>query len=131
MVKKLVSWVLVGGFTFAWWWVGHRWPYLNSEGNQWGSIFDFFTLLSVVVLVGSARPAASGMFGVLIGTVQRFLPNLLWLALAAVTFRAVAWLVTGGVPDAVDHFTHVIVTAVAAGVVTSLWYGAIANAGDS
>lgn len=130
MVKKAVSWALVGAFTFAWWWIGHRWPYLNVQGNQWGSVFDFFTLLSVVVLMRGPRVAAAGMFGGLIATVTKFLPNLLWLALAVIAFRAVASLLTG-VVNPVDHFTHAIVTAVSAGITTSLWFGAIVNADDS
>jgi len=130
MVKKAISWALVGVFTFAWWWIGHRWPYLNVQGNEWGGVFDFFTLVSAVVLIRSPRVAAAGMFGGLIGTVTKFLPNLLWLALAVVAFRAAAWLLTG-VVNPVDHFTHAIVAAVTAGITTSLWYGAIANADDS
>ena len=127
MVKKAMSWALVGAFTCAWWWIGHRWPYLNSVGNQWSSVFDFFTLVSVVLLVRGPRATGTGMFAVAIGTVRSFLPNLLWLALAAVVFRAVAWLLFG-VVNPVDHFVHVVVTAVAAGITTALWYGAIANA---
>ena len=38
MVKKAVSWVLVGVFAYFWWWLGHRWAYLNTTGNEWGSI---------------------------------------------------------------------------------------------
>lgn len=130
MVKKAVSWALVGGFTFAWWWVGHRWLYLNSEGNEWAGVFDFFTLLSAVALLRMPRAAGTGMFGVLIGTVRNFIPTLLWLALAVVVFRAVAWLLVG-VVDPVDHFSHAIVAAVTAGLIASLWFGAIANADDS
>lgn len=130
MVKKAVSWALVGAFVFLWWWIGHRWPYLNSPGNQWASIFDLFTLLSAVVLIRSPRAAAAGMFGGLIGTVRNFLPSLLWLALAVVAFRAVAWALTG-VVEPLDHFSHAVVTAVVAGITTSLWYGAIVNADDS
>jgi hypothetical protein len=127
MVKKAVSWALVGAFTFAWWWIGHRWPYLNAQGSQWGGVFDFFTLVSAIVLMRAPRAAGSGMFGALIGTVRNFLPTLLWLALAVVVFRATAWLLTGVVNPA-DHFAHAVVTAVLAGFTTSLWYGAIANA---
>ena len=129
MVKKAVSWALVGGFTFVWWWVGRKWPYLNVSGNQWGGVFEFFTLVSAVVLLRAPRPAGAGMFGALIGTVRNFLPNLLWLALAALVFRAVAWLLTG-VVNPLDHFTHAVVAAVAAGVATALWFGAVANAED-
>jgi hypothetical protein len=127
MVKKAISWALVGAFTFAWWWVGHRWPYLNTEGNQWAGVFDFFTLVSAVALVRGPRAAGAGMFGALIGTARNFLPTLLWLALAVVVFRAVAMVLTG-VANPVDHFTHAVVTAVLAGLITALWYGAMANA---
>ncbi len=130
MVKKVVSWALLGGFTFAWWWIGHRWPYLNSQGNQWAGVFDFFTLVSAVVLVRSPRAAGAGLFGALIGTVRNFLPTLLWLVFAVVIFRAVATVLTGVVNPA-DHFAHAIVAAVLAGLTTALWYGAIANADDS
>lgn len=130
MFKKAVSWALVGAFTFAWWWVGHRWSYLNSEGNQWASVFDFFSLLSAVVLLRSARVAGAGMFGALIGTVRNFLPTLLWLAVAVVAFRAIAWVLVSVGDNPLDHFMHAVVAAVAAGLTTSLWYGAVANADD-
>lgn len=130
MVKKAISWALVGAFAWLWWWAGHRWAYLNTEGNQWFTVYDLFTLISVVLLIRSPRAAAAGMFGGLIGTVTKFLPNLLWLALAIVVARLVNWALLG-VVNPVDHFTHAVVAVVAAGFTTSLWYGAIANAEDS
>lgn len=131
MVKRAISWVLVGVFGFAWWWIGHRWSYLHMPGNEWGSVYELFTLLSLALLLRAPRAAAAGMFGAAIGTVRAFLPNLLWLALCIVVFRVVAWILTGGVVDPVDHFTHAIVAVVAAGFLTSLWYGALANADGS
>jgi hypothetical protein len=68
----------------------------------------------------------------LISAVVSFLPDLLWLALAIVVARGIAWALFGGVVDPLDHFTHAVVAVVAAGFTTSLWYGAIVNAtGDS
>lgn len=130
MTRKLVSWVLAGAFFYAWWWAGHRWSYLNSAGNQWGGVYDALTLVSVVVLVRGARAAGGGLLDCLIGTVRGFLPVLPWLVLAIVVARAVAWLHVGVVNPA-DHFAHAVVVALVAGLTTSLWYGAIANADDS
>jgi len=131
MTKKAVSWVLVGVFAYVWWWAGHRWPYINVSGNQWGSVYILFTLISLVVLARTAKAAGAGMFGGLIGTVVGFLPNLLWLALAIIVARLLNWLLLG-VVNPVDHFTHAVVAVVIAGFTTSLWYGAIVNAtGDS
>lgn len=130
MLKKTISWALVGAFAWVWWWAGHRWEYLNTSGNQWFSVYDLFTLISVVVLLRSPRVVATGLFGALVGTVQKFLPNLLWLALAVIVARLVNWLLFG-VVNPVDHFTHAVVAVVVAGFTTSLWFGAIANADDS
>lgn len=129
MTKKAVSWVLVGVFAFAWWWAGNRWTYLNTPGNEWATVYGLFTLISLAVLARSPKVAGDGLLDGLLGTVRAFLPNLLWLALAVVVARGVAWALTG-IVNPVDHFTHAVVTAVAAGFTTSLWYGAIANAGD-
>jgi len=129
MIKKAVSWVLVGAFAWVWWWAGHRWPYINVEGNQWGSVYILFTLISLAVLTRSAKAAGAGMFDGLIGTVRGFLPNLLWLALAIIVARLVNWLLLG-VVNPVDHFTHAVVAVVVAGFTTSLWYGAIVNGTD-
>ena len=129
MTKKAISWVLVGVFAFAWWWAGNRWTYLNTPGNEWATVYGLFTLISLAVLTRSPKVAGGGLLDGLLGTVRAFLPNLLWLALAVVVARGVAWLLTG-VVNPVDHFTHAVVTAVVAGFTTSLWYGAIANAGD-
>jgi hypothetical protein len=129
MTKKAISWVLVGVFAFAWWWVGSRWTYLNTPGNEWGTVFVLFTLISLATLTLGPKAAGNGLLDGLVGTVRAFLPNLLWLALAVIVARAVAWALTG-VVNPVDHFTHAVVTAVTAGFTTSLWYGAIANARD-
>ncbi len=129
MVKKGVSWVLVGVFAYLWWWAGHRWTYINTMGNEWVTVFILFTLISLVLLIRAPRAAGQGLFGGLVGTVVGFLPNLLWLALAIIVARAVAWAHIG-VVNPVDHFTHAVVAVVVAGFTTSLWYGAIANAGS-
>lgn len=132
MVKKAVSWALVGAFALLWWYAGHRWQYINVAGNAWGSIYLLFTLISLAALTRGAKATGVGMFGGLISTVVGFLPNLLWLALAIVVARGIAWVLLGGVVDPLDHFTHAVVAVVAAGFTTSLWYGAIVNAtGDS
>lgn len=127
MVKKAISWALVGAFVFLWAWAAHIWPYINVKGNEWGAVFVLFTLISLVLLIRGPRATGAGMFDGLIGTVRGFLPNLLWLALAIVVARSLAWLLTG-VVNPVDHFTHAVVAVVVAGFTTSLWYGAIVNA---
>ena len=131
MTRKAVSWVLVGAFAYFWWYAGYRWPYINVKGNEWGTVYLLFTLISLVVLTRCAKAAGTGMFGGLVTTVTGFLPNLLWLALAIVVARGINWLLLG-VVNPVDHFSHAVVAVVAAGFTTSLWYGAIVNAtGDS
>ncbi len=131
MTKRAVSWVLVGAFAYFWWWAGHRWEYLNAQGNEWGTVYLLFTLISIAVLTRSAKAAGAGMFGGLVTTVTGFLPNLLWLALAVIVARGLALLFVG-VVNPVDHFIHAVVAVVVAGFTTSLWYGAIVNAtGDS
>ena len=50
MIKKAVSWVLVGAFAYIWWWAGHRWHYINVKGNEWATVYLLFTLISLVVL---------------------------------------------------------------------------------
>jgi hypothetical protein len=131
MVKKAVSWALVGAFALLWWYAGHRWQYINVKGNEWATVYVLFTLISLAVLMRSARTTGTGMFGGLVSTVVGFLPNLLWLALAIVVARGIAWLLLG-VVNPVDHFIHAVVAVVVAGFTTSLWYGAIVNAtGDT
>ena len=49
MTRKIVSWVLVGIFAYAWWWIGYRWSYINSKGNEWTSVYALFTLISLVL----------------------------------------------------------------------------------
>ena len=50
MLNKVVSWVLVGAFTYLWWWIGYEWAYLNSEGNEWSDVYLLFTLISLVLI---------------------------------------------------------------------------------
>jgi hypothetical protein len=126
MVKKAISWALVGAFVFIWAWAAHKWPYLNVKGNEWGGVFLLFTLISLVLLVRGPKATGAGMIDGLVGTVRSFLPNLLWLAFAIIVSRAIALVLTG-VVNPLDHFTHAVVAVVVAGFTTSLWYGAIVN----
>jgi hypothetical protein len=130
MMKQVVSWGLVGVFTFLWWWLGHGWDYLNAGDGNWPRVFWIFTLISLVVLLRSPRSTDAGMLGGLTGTVGRFLPKLGWLILVAVVMQ-LGMLVAGNTGDPVDHLVHSVVTALAAGVATSLWFGAVANADGS
>jgi hypothetical protein len=130
MIKKAISWGLVGVFTFLWWWLGHGWDYLNTGESEWSRVFWIFTLISLVVLLRAARPTDSGAFGRLIGTVRGFVPNLAWLVLVVIVMQ-LGMMVRGGIVDPMDHYVHAVVTALAAGIATSLWFGAIVNADDS
>lgn len=130
MIKQVVSWGLVGVFTFLWWWLGHGWDYLTAGDGNWPRVFWIFTLISLVVLLRSTRPAAPGMFGELIGTVGHFLPKLGWLMLVAIVMQ-LGMLISGRIGEPLDHLVHAVVTALAAAVATSLWFGAVANADES
>ena len=130
MVKKAVSWVLVGAYVYLWWWLGSRWSYINTKGNEWGGIYILFTLISLVVLIRGARATGTGMFDRLIGTVKNFLPTLPWLAVAIVVARSVAWVHVGMAASPLDHYGHAVVAVLLAGITTALWYGAIENASD-
>ncbi|MCH8203014.1 MAG: hypothetical protein IH996_07905 [Proteobacteria bacterium] len=52
MLNKVVSWVLVGAFTYLWWWIGYEWAYLNpgAEGFDWSNVYLLFTLISLVLI---------------------------------------------------------------------------------
>lgn len=130
MVKKAVSWVLVGAFAYLWWWAGHRWSYINTTGNEWNTVYTLFTLISVVVLVRGAKATGAGMFDRLVGTVRNFIPALPWLVLAIVVARSIGWLHLGMSALPLDHYIHAVVAVLVAGITTALWYGAIENASD-
>ncbi len=129
MAQKGISWVLVGAFTYAWWWIGYQWGYLNDPEADWTDVFLLFTLISLVVLRGSSSGAAGeGMFDKLVATVTGFLPSLPWLVVAILVGNTIFMLQYGGF--SADGYIQGVVVAIAAGVTTSLWVGAIANAGD-
>lgn len=130
MVKKAVSWVLVGAFAYLWWWLGHRWSYINTKGNEWGSVYVLFTLISLAVLIRGTRATGAGMFDRLVGTVRNFIPTLPWLVLAIVVARSIGWLHVGMSAMPLDHYIHAVVAVLVAGITTALWYGAIENASD-
>ena len=129
MAQKGISWVLVGAFTYVWWWIGYQWGYLNDPEADWTDIFLLFTLLSLVVLRGSKADAeGEGMFDKLVATVTGFLPSLPWLVVAILVGDTIFMLQYGGF--SVDGYIQGVVVAIAAGVTTALWVGAINNAGD-
>jgi len=129
VAKKAVSWVLFGIFAYLWWWGGHGWRYLNTEGNEWSRVFVLFTFVSLAVLLLAPRVTGPGIFDRFVGTMRNFLPNVPWLVLGMIVTRMIAW-AHAGLDDPADHFTHAIVVALVAGITTSLWYAAIVNASD-
>jgi hypothetical protein len=129
MVRTIVSWLLFGVFGYIWWWAGHGWDYLNTEGNEWSRVFLLLTLVSMVLLILAPRATGPGMFDRLVGTIRTFIPKLPWLVLGIIAIRMVAW-AHAGLEDPLDHFTHAVVAALFAGITTSLWYAAIVNASD-
>ncbi|MBM5810617.1 MAG: hypothetical protein FJ191_01430 [Gammaproteobacteria bacterium] len=130
MTRKIISWVLVGIFAYAWWWIGHRWTYINSPGSQWSSVYVLFTLISLAILLRAAKVTKSGLFDGFIATLRGFAPSLPWLVLAIVVARAVAAVHTGFAWMTAEHFLQAIVAVLAAAVTTALWYGAIENGSD-
>lgn len=130
MTRKIISWVLVGVFAYAWWWLGHRWSYINSPGSEWGTVYVLFTLISLVLLHRAARVAKTGLFDGFIATLKGFAPNLPWLVLAIVVARVVAGVHAGFAWMTVEHFVQAITAVLAAAVTTALWYGAIENGSD-
>lgn len=130
MTRKIVSWVLVGVFAYVWWWVGYRWSYFNSPGNQWSSVYELFTLVSMVLLLRAGRVAKSGLLDGLVGVLKGIGPQVPWLVLAALVMRGAAALHTGYTWMSLDHVVHAVVATLAAVVMTALWYGALENASD-
>lgn len=129
MVKKAISWALVGAFAYLWWWVGHGWEYLNSEGNEWSRVFMLFTLISLVVLLRGPRHPGTGLLDRLLGSIKGFVPSLPWLVLVIVIMRLLA-AAQNEIVYPLEHYVHAVVAALAAGVTTMLWFGAIENAAD-
>ena len=68
------------------------------------------------------------MFDKLIKTVTDFVPNLVWLVVAVLVGETIFALHYG--VFSIDNYIMAVVTALAAGVTTALWVGAIDNAGD-
>lgn len=57
MLNKVISWVLVGAFSYLWWWIGYEWGYLNpSEAAaeagafDWSNVYLLFTLFSLILI---------------------------------------------------------------------------------
>ncbi len=50
MLNKVISWVLVGAFSYLWWWIGFEWAYLNYEGSNWGNVYLLFTPFSLILI---------------------------------------------------------------------------------
>ncbi|MCH8863406.1 MAG: hypothetical protein IID51_12995 [Proteobacteria bacterium] len=129
MAQKGISWVLVGVFGYAWWWIGYQWAYLNVPEVDWSDVFLLFTLISLVVLRGAKSDAAGeGMFDKLVSTVTGFLPSLPWLVLAILVGNTIFALQYAGF--AIDSYLQAVIVAVTAGLTTALWVGAINNAGE-
>ena len=50
MVQKIISWILVGVFSYLWWWIGFEWSYLQQPETEWSSVYVLFTLISLVLI---------------------------------------------------------------------------------
>lgn len=69
------------------------------------------------------------MFDRLIKTVTDFLPNIVWLVVAILVGNTI-YMLQYATGFSVDNYIKAVVVAVAAGLTTALWVGAIDNAGD-
>lgn len=127
MQRTAISWIALGVLAYLWWWLANRWSYLHSPGNQWASVYNLYTLVSLAILVRLPRSAGTGIFDGFVHAIRGLLPALPWMALAVVVMRGVAWLHAGAPADPLDHFVHAIVTALLAGITTALWFGALEN----
>ena len=58
MAQKGISWVLVGAFGYAWWWIGFQWSYLNVPEADMSEVFLLFALISLVLLHRGKSSAA-------------------------------------------------------------------------
>lgn len=133
MAQKVISWVLVGIFTYACWWFGFAWGYLNSDipAEDWSNVYLLFILISIVVLIRcecGQGDCGDGMFDRLVKTVTDFLPNIGWLVVAILVGNTI-FMLQYGTGFSVDEYVKAVVVAVTAGLTTALWVGAIDNAG--
>ena len=127
MLKTAISWIVLGVLAYVWWWLGYRWSYFHSPGNQWTSVFILFSLVSLVILIRLPRSSGIGMFDGIVHAIRGLLPALPWMALAVVVMRGIAWLHLGAAGEPLDHFVRAIAAALLAGLATALWFGALEN----
>jgi hypothetical protein len=126
MTNRIVAWVLAGALTYAWFWLGFMWSYLNQDGAAWGMPYVLATIIAVMLLTRAPRSAGTGMFdGIMNGIKQA---PMLIVALAVMLIVAVMIHMLAFTGFAVDGILQAIAVAVAVGVTTSLWFGALERA---
>ncbi len=128
MAKSLVSWVLVGILTFAWYWVGYAWSYLQDipRGN-WSPVWMLFTVMIIVIHRRSGMAALGGnVVETMIGRIKAFSGHIVGFVVA--NFAGLGcWTLYNGSFIA-NEFVQGVVVCISCIVITSAFLGAMDDA---
>ncbi len=132
MVKSLMGWAVVGVLTYAWWWVGYDWGFLQvlERGvGDWNPVWVLFTILTLIVLRHGGAPegGAGNVFEAVVGRVKDVVPHLLGLTVALLVGDTIFQLThEGGIIP--NEYIQAVIVAVGSAVTTAAWLGAIEDA---
>lgn len=125
MVKSLISWALVGVLTYAWYWGGYIWPYLQTA--DWESTWVLYTILVILIQRrGGTAAVGANVLETLIGRVKTIVGSLIGLLVSMAVAVTVYSLVMGGF--AMDVYLQGGVLVLSGAILTSAMLGALDDA---
>lgn len=129
MAKSLISWVVVGLFTFAWFYIGYDWAYLqNIPRGDWKPAYLIITLLTILIArkPGSAPNAGANVVEAITNRLQGIFPHLIGVLLALFVGLTCFSLIHGGFRGV--EYVQAIAVTLGAALTTAAWLGAMEDA---
>jgi len=124
-MKSMISWVLFGILSYAWYWCAYLWPYL--QGANWAAVWVIITIVVIVIQrrKGVATVEASVIESV-VDRVKTIVGSLLGLVVANVVAVTLNSLVIGAFT--IEGYVQGVVVVVGSAILTSAWLGALDDA---
>ncbi len=129
MGKSLISWALVGVLTYAWYWAGYAWPYLqNTPSGNWEPVWLLYTVLVILIHRRSGTAAVGAqVLDTIIGRIKTIVGHFVGLLLAIIIGVTINTLVGGG-GFVVNAYLQGVVLVLSCSILTSAMLGALDDA---
>ncbi len=127
MAKSLVSWAVLGVFSYLWFKIGYGWEYLQDiPRGDWGPAWMLFTLFTILIHRSSGANEGASLVEAMTNRLLGIMRHLVGLTFSLFVGLALFSLVNGGFSQ--TEYIQAVIVSLGASLTTSLWLGALEDA---